>query len=105
MVVRLIFQVAKKHKLLTRKHVTAQLTEQPCISKRVHFKRNDTIVSNCDAQWQVDMQLFSKHNSGYNYKYILTVTDIQSKYAWALALKRKIGQKVSKAFKYIFYTR
>ena len=70
---------------------------------RVHFKRNKVIVGDIDDQWQadlVDMQQYSNYNAGY--KYILTVIDILSKYAWAVALKGKSGSQVSKAFKNIF---
>ena len=103
-----LFQAAKKQcKTLTQNNVTTWLSEQDAYTlhkpARVHFKRNKTIVSGLDAQWQadlVDMQQFSKHNDGC--KYILTVVDVLSKYAWAMVLKDKTGGSVSKAFKHIF---
>ncbi|CAM5089283.1 unnamed protein product [Eretmochelys imbricata] len=103
-----LFQVAKKHsKTLNRRQVTAWLSDQDAYTlhkpARIHFKRNKTIVSDVDAQWQadlVDMHQFSKKNS--NFKYILTVVDILSKYAWALGLRDKMSGEVSKAFKAIF---
>ena len=70
---------------------------------RKNFKRNPIVVSAIDEQWQadlVDMQEFSQQNSGY--KYILTVIDIFSKYAWAIPLKDKSGKSVLNAFKKIF---
>ncbi|XP_075775628.1 uncharacterized protein LOC142826578 [Pelodiscus sinensis] len=103
-----LFQAVKKHsKTLNRRQVTSWLSDQDAYSlhkpARIHFKRDKTIVSDVDAQWQadlVDMHWFSKRNSGF--KYILTVIDILSKYAWALGLKDKTGKEVAKAFKAIF---
>ena len=49
------------------------------------------------------MQKFSKQNKGF--KYILTVIDIFSKYAWAIPIKRKTGEEITKAFEHIFKER
>lgn len=71
--------------------------------RRVNFIRNSVIAENVDEQYQadiVDMQQFSKSNKGY--KYILTVIDILSKYAFALPLKSKGSHDVKNAFKEIF---
>ena len=48
------------------------------------------------------MQKYSKVNEGY--RYILTVIDCFSKYAWAVPLKNKEGKTVLDAFKYIVKT-
>lgn len=48
----------------------------------------------------VDMQQFSKHNS--DFKYILPVIDILSKYVWTLGLKDRMGGGVSNVFRTIF---
>ncbi len=56
-----------------------------------------------DEQWQADlcdMQSLRSHNDGYNY--ILTVIDVLSTYAWAVALKNKTSTSVIEAFKTIF---
>lgn len=103
-----LFQEARKQsKTLSRKHVRDWLSEQDAYTlhkqARIHFKRNKTVVPGLDAQWQadlVDMQHFSKYNEGY--KYILTVVDILSKYAWARCLKDKTGRRVADAFHQIF---
>ena len=61
------------------------------------------MVSYTDQQWQadlVDMQTFEKENKGY--RYILTVIDIFSRYAWALPIKSKRREDVRDAFKLIF---
>ena len=44
----------------------------------------------------VDMQAFSSFNKGF--KYILTVIDVFSKYAWAVPIKDKSAASVTKAF-------
>jgi hypothetical protein len=70
---------------------------------RRHFKRNPIVVETVDEQWEadlVDMQAFSRQNSGY--KYIVTVIDTLSKYAWARPLKSKTSKSVIDAFKIIF---
>ena len=45
----------------------------------------------------IDMQAFSKDNNGI--KYLLTVIDMFSKFAWIVPLKRKTGQEVANAFR------
>lgn len=70
---------------------------------RKKFKRNSILVSDIDEQWQadlVDMQEFSSQNS--DYRYILTVIDIFSKFAYAIPLKDKRGETVTRAFEKIF---
>ena len=47
-----------------------------------------------------DLQAFSKDNNGI--KYLLTVIDIYSKFAWIIPLKQKTGQEVAKVFSRIF---
>lgn len=72
---------------------------------RRNFRRNRVIVTGIDSQWQadlVDMSRLSKGNGGY--KFILTVIDIFSKYAWAVPLKDKSGSSIMKALKEIFKT-
>ena len=73
---------------------------------RRRFSRERVFVSEPDQQFQadlVDMQQFSKENNGN--KYILTVIDCFSKYAFALPLKNKTGIEVKKALEKIFKER
>lgn len=61
------------------------------------------IVHEVDEQWQADLadvQLLANQN--YGYRYILTVIDIFSRFAWARPLKTKRGEEVASAFKDIF---
>ena len=61
------------------------------------------IVHDIDEQWQADladMSALANYNNGY--KYILTVIDLFSRYAWARPLKSKRGAEVAAAFRDIF---
>ena len=64
------------------------------------------IVFNKDEIWSadlIDMQDFSSFNKGF--KYILTVIDVFSKYAWAVPIKDKSAASVTKAFEKIISDR
>ena len=64
------------------------------------------IVFNKDEIWSadlVDMQAFSSFNKGF--KYIFTVIDVFSKYAWAVQIKDKSAASVTKAFEKIISDR
>lgn len=66
---------------------------------RKRYERNPIIVGGIDKQWQADladMTSLSKHNDGY--KYLLTVIDCFSKFAWAIPLKTKTGGSLLQAF-------
>ena len=55
-----------------------------------------------DKEWEADlviMDSISKENNGY--KYILTVIDVLSKYAWVEPLKTKSRENLVKAFEKI----
>jgi len=70
---------------------------------RKNFARNPTVVGGIDHQWQADladMQSLSKYNKGN--KYLLTVIDIFSKYAWAIPIKNKGSKEMANAFKTLF---
>lgn len=63
-------------------------------------------MSRIDDQWQADLLFLrplSRYNDGNNY--LLTVIDIFSKYGWAIPIKKKTGEEVTKAFKQIFKER
>ena len=93
--------------ILRYKDVKKFLQEQPTYTlhkpalKKFSFRK--TMVSYVDQQWQadlVDMQKYEKENK--HFRYILTVIDIFSRYAWALPLKSKRGLDVKEAFQQIF---
>ena len=67
---------------------------------RKHFQRNPIVVGAIDKQWQgdlADMSKLAKHNDGY--RYLFTVIDCFSKYAWAIPLKTKSGPALLEALK------
>lgn len=73
---------------------------------RRRFQRNKIVVTCMDEQWEadlVDMKEVSRHND--NYKYILTVIDSLSKYAWAVPLRLKDGKSLVRAYSSIFKQR
>jgi len=60
-------------------------------------------VTQIDDTWGadlIDMQLYSKFNKGY--RYLLTIIDVFSKFAWVIPLKTKAGTNVVKAFEAVF---
>ena len=69
-------------------------------------QRRRVNVNGIDEMWAadlIDMQAFSKDNNAI--KYLLTITDIFSKFVWIIPLKRKTGQEVAKAFSRILRER
>jgi hypothetical protein len=69
---------------------------------RKNFKRNRVVSWGKDYLWQadlVDVSSLSKDND--NNKFILTIIDVLSKYAWAKAIKNKQATTVLNAFKQI----
>ena len=70
---------------------------------RKHFPRNPYIVSNVMDVWEaelLDVQSISKFND--NFKYILTVNDVFSKFLHVVPLKSKTGQTVASALQSVF---
>jgi hypothetical protein len=70
-----------------------------------HFKRTHIITRGIDDMWSADladMNEFKDDNDGI--RYILTVIDGFSRYAWAVPIKDKTGDTVLKAFKKIIST-
>ena len=70
---------------------------------RKRYPTRKYIVHTLDEQWQADLAdvtLLARENNGY--RFILTVIDIFSRYAWARPLKSKRGEEVAAAFEDIF---
>ena len=70
--------------------------------RKVQFERRRVQVKHIDQIWSadlVDMHAFSRQNRGY--KYILTIIDVFTKYAWVSPLKTKHGVVVRDAFQQI----
>lgn len=70
---------------------------------RKRFNRGKIVVDGLDHQWAADLiSLVGLAGENSQFKYILTVVDALSKYAWARPLKDKTNFTVIKAFKSIF---
>lgn len=80
--------------------VLAEELHKP-VSKK--FQRRNVYVKGIDEIWAadlVDMQAFTKYNSGV--KYLMSVIDVFSKYGWIVPLKDKTGSSVAGALRKIF---
>jgi len=89
-----------------KKWLSTQATYTLHKPRRKTFMRNPVVVSNIDQQWQadlVDMQKLSVHNQGF--KYLVTVIDIFSKYAFVFPVKSKSADELVSVFEKIFKTR
>jgi hypothetical protein len=65
---------------------------------RRNYHRRKMVMKGVDDLWQIDlveMNKYSRFNSGYNY--ILTVICVFSKFAWAVPVKKKSAKDVTAA--------
>ena len=79
----------------TQKWLESQLAYTLHKPARRRFKRNRVIPNGKDEQWHadlVDVQALKKDNDGY--RFLLTVFDVLSKYAWVVPLKDKTGESL-----------
>lgn len=73
---------------------------------RRNYTRRKFDVRGLDETWQADlveMQPYSRENKGY--RYMLTIIDVFSKFAWAVPVKRKTGEDVAAAMKSVLSMR
>ena len=57
-----------------------------------HFPRNRIYVGSIDKQWQADLaDMVGLQRDNNKNRYILTVIDVFSKYAWSVPVKTKMG--------------
>ena len=89
---------------IARKSVQEWLADQDAYTLHRHyrkpFKTNPIVIGAIDKQWpadMADMSSLSRHNEGY--RYLLTVIDCFSNYAWAIPLKTKSCSCLLEAFK------
>ena len=79
-----------------------QLAKEVFSPQITKFKRQRIIPLYKDETWSADLidkSSLSKNNN--NYKFILTVIDIFTKYAWSIPLKNKSGLSITNGFKTI----
>ena len=88
---------------VTRKSIQEYLRSEQAYTlhkpARRRFTRNHTYVALIDAQWQTDladMQGIAKQNDGM--RYLLTVIDVFSKFAWAIPVHSKDAKAITTAF-------
>src|SRR5438552_701660 len=70
---------------------------------RLRYSTRPYKTAGIDQQWQaylVEMSAYAAVNDGY--KYMLTVIDLFSQFAWAKPIKDKTGKEVKRAFQEIF---
>lgn len=80
-----------------------ELVDELHRNARRNFKRRRVITKGIDDLWQADlveMGTYSSDNRGY--RFLLTIIDTFSKYAWAEALKSKTAKDVTLAMKKVF---
>ena len=83
----------KQQQLLAKEVFSPQITK---------FRRERIISLYKDETWSadsIDKLSLSEYNN--NYKFILTVIDIFTKYAWAIRLKNKSGLSITIGFKIV----
>ena len=86
-----------------RKFLRKQVTYTLHRPYRKHFVRNKTVAQSIDYQWQADLaDLVHLAAANDKSRYILTVIDVFSRYAWAIPVSKKTGVLVRDAFKSIF---
>ncbi|XP_074099280.1 uncharacterized protein LOC141527612 [Cotesia typhae] len=98
---------SNKHDAATVQFVLRQMSElNKMIAEELHkparrnYKRRHVDIRGLDETWQADlveMIPYATVNNGY--KYLLTIIDIFSKYAWAVPIKSKSGVDVTRAMK------
>ena len=79
-----------------------QLAKEVCSPQITKFRRERIIPFYKDETWSADLidkSILSKYNN--NYKFILTVIDTFTKYAWAIPLKNKSGLSITNCFKIV----
>ena len=94
-----IKKVEKQQQQQQQQQLLAKELFSPQITK---FRRQRIIPLYKDETWSADLidkSSLSKYNN--NYKFILTVIDIFTKYAWAIPLKYKSGLSITNGFKII----
>ena len=80
----------------------AYMLHQPT---RRRFSKNHTYVAKIDAQWQADvtdMKGIAKQSGGM--RYLLTVIDVFSKYAWAIPIHSKDAKSITAAYGHMLTT-
>ena len=72
---------------------------------RLRYNTRPYKTAGIDQQWQADLvEMIPYEGVNDGYRYMLTVIDLFSRYAWAVPIKNKTGKEVMRAFRNIFDT-
>ena len=85
-----------------RQHLRQHLAHTLHRPARRRFRTNPVVVFNIDQQWVADlveMPAYWRQNRGV--RFLLTVIDVLSKYAWVQPIKHKTGPEIRRAFETI----
>src|SRR6266566_7243481 len=70
---------------------------------RLRYSTRPYKTAGIDQQWQADLvEMIPYEGVNEGYRYLLTVIDLFSRYAWAKSIKDKTGKEVKRAFQKIF---
>jgi hypothetical protein len=73
---------------------------------RQNFKRERVYIHDIDEQWQADLvEMIPYSAENDHFKYLLTVIDCFSKYAWVVPIKNKTGDETLRSFILLFKDR
>lgn len=93
--------MASKTKTRT-KNINKILAQEIYKPKFKHYETRRAISFYPNNVWSIDLadnKALMEHND--NYRYMLNVVDVFSRYAWSVALKEKTGRVIVKAFEHI----
>ena len=89
-----------------REWLSAQKPYSLLRSAKYKFKRNRVLVASVNEEFQADLlDVRNLSTSNKNVRFLLTVVDVLSKYAYAIPLKNKTAHAVRNAFAQIFKER
>lgn len=85
----------KKSHIMDKRGIVDELHK----AARRNFKRRHVIVKYIDDLWQADLVEMGAYSSENNkFRYLITIIDTFSKYAWGVPVKNKTAEEVTKAF-------
>ena len=96
---------ANTNKVETDEFLKRQRTYTLHKPARLRYSTRPYKTAGIDQQWQADlveMIPYEEVNDGY--RYMLTVIDLFSRFAWAIPIKNKTGKEIMRAFRDIFAT-
>src|SRR5277367_6349342 len=72
---------------------------------RLRYSTRPYKTAGIDQQWQADLvEMIPYEGVNDGYRYMLTVIDLFSRFAWAIPIMNKTGKEIMRAFRDIFST-